>query len=62
MPQQQGRRWLEVESEAGTSYQAHLALAEMPRHFTAAGAEFFAELDRLPFGVDWVVDMTLLSA
>ncbi|MET9955987.1 ATP-binding protein [Streptomyces sp. NPDC006339] len=57
-----GRRWLEVESEAGTSYQAHLALAEMPRHFTAAGAEFFAELDRLPFGVDWVVDMTLLSA
>ena len=52
-----GRRWLQVESEAGTSYQAHLALAEMPRHFTAAGAEFFAELDRLPFGVDWVVDM-----
>ncbi|MEV0449799.1 ATP-binding protein [Streptomyces sp. NPDC050600] len=57
-----GRRWLQVESEAGTSYQAHLALAEMPRHFSSAGAEFFAELDRLPFGVDWVVDMSLLAA
>ncbi|MEU7031461.1 ATP-binding protein [Streptomyces sp. NPDC046275] len=56
------RRWLQVDSETGTSFQAHLALAEMPRHFSAAGAEFFAELDRLPFGVDWVVDMTLLPA
>ncbi|MFB7030935.1 MULTISPECIES: ATP-binding protein [unclassified Streptomyces] len=57
-----GRRWLQVDSEAGTSYQAHLALAEMPRHFTAAGGDFFAELDRLPFGVDWMVDMSLLPA
>ncbi|MGW8767848.1 ATP-binding protein [Streptomyces sp. NPDC055815] len=57
-----GRRWLQVDSEAGTSYQAHLALAEMPRHFTAAGGDFLAELDRMPFGVDWVVDMTLVPA
>ncbi|WP_121831169.1 ATP-binding protein [Streptomyces sp. S1] len=57
-----GRRWLQVDSEAGTSYQAHLALAEMPRRFTAAGGEFFADLDRMPFGVDWVVDMTLVPA
>lgn len=57
-----GRRWLQVDSEAGTSYQAHLALAEMPRHFTAAGGDFLAELDRMPFGVDWVVDMNLIEA
>ncbi|MFI8515371.1 ATP-binding protein [Streptomyces sp. NPDC085460] len=57
-----GRRWLQVDSEAGTSYQAHLALAEMPRVFTAAGGEFFAELDRLPFAVDWVVDLTTVAS
>ncbi|MFF1511899.1 ATP-binding protein [Streptomyces sp. NPDC058326] len=57
-----GRRWLQVDSEAGTSYQAHLALAEMPRHFSAAGGDFLAELDRMPFGVDWVIDMTLIEA
>ncbi|MFI2740732.1 ATP-binding protein [Streptomyces sp. NPDC018711] len=57
-----GRRWLRVESEAGTSYQAHLALAEMPRRFTAAGAEFFSELDRLPFAVDWVVDLSTVAS
>ncbi|MGA5873972.1 ATP-binding protein [Streptomyces cinereoruber] len=56
------RRWLQVDSEAGTSYQAHLVLAEMPRHFTAAGGDFFAELDRMPFGVDWVIDMNLLPS
>ncbi|MFB7341191.1 ATP-binding protein [Streptomyces hydrogenans] len=57
-----GRRWLQVDSEAGTSYQAHLALAEMPRSFTAAGGEFFAELDRMPFAVDWVVDLTTVAS
>ncbi|RSS57491.1 ATP-binding protein [Streptomyces sp. WAC01280] len=57
-----GRRWLQVDSEAGTSYQAHLALAEMPRHFTAVGGDFLAELDRMPFGVDWVIDMSLVPA
>ncbi len=57
-----GRRWLQVDSEAGTSYQAHLALAETPARFTAAGGEFFAELDRLPFAVDWVVDLTTVTS
>ncbi|MFC9595870.1 ATP-binding protein [Streptomyces sp. NPDC056944] len=57
-----GRRWLQVDSEAGISYQAHLALAEMPRRFTAAGAEFFAELERLPFAVDWVVDLSTVAS
>ncbi|MEV4976014.1 ATP-binding protein [Streptomyces scopuliridis] len=55
-----GRRWLQVESEAGCSYQAHLALAEMPRTFSAAGGDYLAHLDRMPFGVDWVVDMRLV--
>ncbi|MGW3521578.1 ATP-binding protein [Streptomyces hydrogenans] len=57
-----GRRWLQVDSEAGTSCQAHLALAEIPRSFTAAGGEFFAELDRMPFAVDWVVDLTTVAS
>ncbi|GAA3044337.1 ATP-binding protein [Streptomyces roseofulvus] len=57
-----GRRWLQVDSTAGTSYQAHLALAEMPRSFTAAGGEFFAELERMPFAVDWVVDLTTVTS
>ncbi|MFF1714593.1 ATP-binding protein [Streptomyces sp. NPDC058268] len=52
-----GRRWLQVESEAGSSYQAHLALAEMPRKFSAASGDFLAQLDRLPFGVDWATDL-----
>ncbi|MFD4371058.1 ATP-binding protein [Streptomyces sp. NPDC058486] len=57
-----GRRWLQVDSESGTSYQAHLALAEMPGRFTAAGAEFFAELERMPFAVDWVVDLSTVAS
>ncbi|GHG04287.1 ATP-binding protein [Streptomyces filamentosus] len=57
-----GRRWLQVDSEAGTSYQAHLALAEMPARFTAVGGEFFAELDRMPFAVDWTVDLTTIAS
>ncbi|WJV51807.1 ATP-binding protein [Streptomyces flavofungini] len=57
---QAGRRWLQVESEAGTSYQAHLALAEMPRRFTSASGDFLAHLDRLSFGVDWVVDLKVV--
>lgn len=52
-----GRRWLQVETEAGSSYQAHLALAEMPRKFVAAGGDFLSQLDRMPFGVDWVIDL-----
>ncbi|MDI3408341.1 ATP-binding protein [Streptomyces cavernicola] len=55
-----GRPWLQVDSEAGTSYQAHLALAEMPRKYTADGGDFLAQLDRMPFGVDWACDMTLV--
>ncbi|MDF3141052.1 MULTISPECIES: ATP-binding protein [unclassified Streptomyces] len=55
-----GRRWLQVESEAGCSYQAHLVLAEMPRKFNAVSGAFLARLDQMPFGVDWVVDMRLI--
>ncbi|MEU9056251.1 ATP-binding protein [Streptomyces sp. NPDC048384] len=55
-----GRRWLQVESDAGCSYQAHLALAEMPRTFSSASGDFFTWVDRFPYPVDWVVDMQLL--
>ncbi|MFI2620531.1 ATP-binding protein [Streptomyces sp. NPDC018584] len=54
------RRWLQVETDAGCSYQAHLALAEMPRKFAAAGGDFLSQLDRVPFGVDWVIDLRLV--
>lgn len=49
------RRWLEVTSEWGPSYQAMLALAEMPEAFSFPGSEHLAVLDDFPFPVDWVV-------
>ncbi|WP_308437010.1 ATP-binding protein [Streptomyces finlayi] len=49
------RRWLEVTSEWGPSYQALLALAEMPEAFSFPGSEHLAVLDDFSFPVDWVV-------
>lgn len=57
-----GRRWLQVECEAGTGYQAHLALAELPpaRHMDAA--DVFAQLEALDFPVDFTVDLQVVPA
>ncbi|MEV6993185.1 ATP-binding protein [Streptomyces sp. NPDC093228] len=56
------RRWLQVESEAGIGYQAHLALAECPPAVSQEAADLFAQLDRLDFPVDYTVDLTLVPA
>ncbi|MFJ6121618.1 ATP-binding protein [Streptomyces sp. NPDC092129] len=56
------RRWLQVESEAGIGYQAHLALAECPPAVSQEAADLFAQLERLDFPVDYTVDLTLVPA
>ncbi|MGH9149635.1 MAG: VirB4 family type IV secretion system protein, partial [Acidimicrobiales bacterium] len=48
------RRYLRVETEAGTAYQSFLVVADMPHRFAfPGGGEWFAAVDRLPFPVDW---------
>jgi energy-coupling factor transporter ATP-binding protein EcfA2 len=56
------RPWLEVESAAGTGYQAHLALAEIPRAVQEENADILAQLEVLPWPVDVVCDLTLVPA
>ncbi|MFD9338649.1 ATP-binding protein [Streptomyces sp. NPDC060028] len=57
-----GRRWLQVESEAGTGYQAHLVLAELPPAVSVQHADVLAQLEGLPFPVDVVVDLQVVPA
>ncbi|MFF9705374.1 ATP-binding protein [Streptomyces griseofuscus] len=57
-----GRRWLQVESDAGVGYQAHLALAECPPAVGQDAADLFAQLELLDFPVDYAVDLTLVPA
>ncbi|WP_438296299.1 ATP-binding protein [Streptomyces sp. HUAS TT7] len=56
------RRWLQVETEDGCGYQAHLALAECPPAVGADAADLFSQLEGLAFPVDYVVDLTLVPA
>ncbi|MFI6340718.1 ATP-binding protein [Streptomyces sp. NPDC050535] len=56
------RRWLQVESDTGTGYQAQLALAECPPTVGQAAADLFAQLELLDFPVDYTVDLTLVPA
>ncbi|MFF1378748.1 ATP-binding protein [Streptomyces sp. NPDC058308] len=56
------RRWLQVESAAGTGYQAHLALAECPPAVRQEAANLFTQLEVLDFPVDFTVDLTLVPA
>ncbi|MFD7708593.1 ATP-binding protein [Streptomyces sp. NPDC059786] len=56
------RRWLQVESDAGTGYQAQLALAECPPAVGQDAADLFAQLETLDFPVDYTVDLTLVPA
>ncbi|MFI7103295.1 ATP-binding protein [Streptomyces sp. NPDC050161] len=56
------RSWLEVESAAGTGYQAHLALAEIPRAVLEENADILAQLELLPWPVDVLCDLTLVPA
>ncbi|MFD9441867.1 ATP-binding protein [Streptomyces sp. NPDC060006] len=56
------RRWLQIESDAGTGYQAQLALAECPPSVSADAADLFAQLEVLDFPVDYTVDLALVPA
>ncbi|MFE5841960.1 ATP-binding protein [Streptomyces niveus] len=56
------RRWLQVESESGRGYQAHLALAECPPAVSQDAADLFAQLELLSFPVDYVVDLTIVPS
>ncbi|MFH8698807.1 ATP-binding protein [Streptomyces chartreusis] len=56
------RRWLQIESDAGTGYQAQLALAECPPAVNADAADLFAQLETLDFPVDYTVDLTLVPS
>ncbi|MGI5262515.1 ATP-binding protein [Streptomyces angustmyceticus] len=49
------RRWLQVGSEWGESYQTFLTLQEMPERFVFPGSEYLARLDEFSFPVDWTV-------
>ncbi|WP_433573719.1 ATP-binding protein [Streptomyces sp. CA-251247] len=56
------RRWLQVESETGTGYQAHLALAELPAARAMDSADLLAQLEGLDFPVDFTVDLQVVTA
>ncbi|MGW0751981.1 ATP-binding protein [Streptomyces sp. NPDC002587] len=57
-----GRKWLQVETEAGTGYQAHLVLAELPPAVSVDSADVLAQLEGLPFPVDVAVDLRVVPA
>ncbi|MEU5490898.1 ATP-binding protein [Streptomyces sp. NPDC020196] len=56
------RRWLQVECQAGTGYQAHLALAEFPAVQALESADLLAQLESLDFPVDFTVDMQVIPS
>ncbi|MCW8384103.1 ATP-binding protein [Streptomyces justiciae] len=56
------RRWLQVESDTGTGYQAQLVLAECPPAVSQSAADLFAQLESLDFPVDYTIDLTLVGA
>ncbi|MYT68345.1 MULTISPECIES: ATP-binding protein [unclassified Streptomyces] len=56
------RRWLQVETEDGTGYQAQLALAEAPPAVSVQAADLFAQLEALDFPVDFTVSLSLVEA
>ncbi|MEJ8631962.1 ATP-binding protein [Streptomyces sp. MS2.AVA.5] len=53
------RRFLQVSSEWGTSYQALLALSEMPEAFALPGAAYLQQLDDLAYPVDWTARLVI---
>ncbi len=55
------RLWLEVETEEGFGYQAHLALTEIPRRVAARSADVLAQLEQLDYPVDAVIDLNIVD-
>ncbi|MFJ2007998.1 ATP-binding protein [Streptomyces chartreusis] len=53
------RRYLQVSSEWGDSYQALLSLSEMPEAFALPGAAYLQQLDDLPYPVDWTARLAI---
>ncbi|MGP4003627.1 ATP-binding protein [Streptomyces sp. 8N706] len=53
------RRFLQVSSEWGDSYQALLALSEMPEAFALPGAAYLQQLDDLAYPVDWTARLVI---
>ncbi|MFJ3673997.1 ATP-binding protein [Streptomyces sp. NPDC090106] len=53
------RRFLQVSSEWGDSYQSMLALAEMPEAFALPGAAYLQQLDDLAYPVDWAARLVI---
>ncbi|MER6075913.1 ATP-binding protein [Streptomyces sp. NPDC001817] len=53
------RRYLQVSSEWGDSYQGLLALSEMPEAFALPGAAYLQQLDDLAYPVDWAARLVI---
>ncbi|MFE2498804.1 ATP-binding protein [Streptomyces scopuliridis] len=53
------RRFVQVSSEWGDSYQALLALSEMPEAFALPGAAYLQQLDDLAYPVDWAARLVI---
>ncbi|MEV3999114.1 ATP-binding protein [Streptomyces halstedii] len=53
------RRFLQVSSEWGDSYQAMLALSEMPEAFALPGAAYLQQMDDLAYPVDWTARLVI---
>lgn len=53
------RRYLQASSEWGDSYQALLALSEMPAAFALPGAAYLQQLDDLAYPVDWTARLVI---
>ncbi|MFF4449947.1 ATP-binding protein [Streptomyces sp. NPDC001502] len=54
------RRFLQISSEWGDSYQALLALSEMPEAFALPGAAYLQQLDDLAYPVDWTARLVVV--
>ncbi|MFE2693691.1 ATP-binding protein [Streptomyces mirabilis] len=53
------RRFLQISSEWGDSYQGLLALSEMPEAFALPGAAYLQQLDDLAYPVDWAARLVI---
>ncbi|NGN63188.1 ATP/GTP-binding protein [Streptomyces sp. A7024] len=54
------RRFVQVATEWGDSYQVLLALGEMPERFRFPGSEYLQQLDDFPFPVDWAARLKIV--
>jgi len=57
------RRFLTIESEAGASHQALMAVSDMPHSwvYPGGGGEWFLRADAVAFPVDWCVRITAVA-